>query len=202
MNEIFAIVFPGQMLMWLFFITQQPISDISAEASRRTLSRLLSTPATVREFLISKLLRGYIIGMIACYLLILLTWVVFRVNWGNPFTLFLVMTCNSIAVTGVITFIYALAKTMERANALVPAIVVPMAMMGGGMVPLEQMPPFMRSAAVFTVNYWGTVGVQSNMHGKSQEALFPCLVLAAVGFVLLSIGYRIFERRFSAGDLQ
>ena len=55
-------------------------------------------------------------------------------------------------------FIASFAKSRQQVQSLSILIVLIMSCIGGSMVPIFMMPPFMQKISVFSVNYWGIQG--------------------------------------------
>lgn len=68
--NVFVFMFPGIMYFWVFFLGQIPMQEILDERDAHTLQRLLAAPVTVLQFLLSKMLRCFLLcGLIQMLLL-------------------------------------------------------------------------------------------------------------------------------------
>ena len=84
MKEIFEVLFPGLMLMWVGFIANGVFADIFVEYKANTIARLISSGVSIWAIILSKMLRCIVVCWICELLLILFTWVVFDVRWSSP----------------------------------------------------------------------------------------------------------------------
>ncbi len=196
-TEVFIYVFPGMMFFWLFFIGQSPMQEIVTEKDNNTLHRILSTPVTLNQFLISKLIRCFCLCFIIQVLLIVVSWLIFGVSWGNPFTRIFVIVVNNLAITGIMALIHSLGRTRDQSNAISTMVILMLALLGGGMFPFEEMPPFMKVIGEYTPIRWGIVLLQSVMQNRPLTEVLSYLILLLVfGAIGIFIGLLMFKRRF------
>lgn len=202
MIEIFRYVFPGMMLMWIFFIAQNAMSDILNERSQKTLYRLLGSTASVNQVLLSKILHCFLLCLISEFLLIAATWAIYGISWGNPLTLLLILALANLAFTGIVAAVYALARSKPQADAIAVVIIMFSTFLGGGMIPFSEMPGFMQTIGNFTVNRWANLGLHVVMFTKPLiELLKPSLILLAIGLLSTLLGIVCFKKRIESGEL-
>lgn len=200
MNDLFTYVFPGLMMMWMMFIAQNVMADVYTELEKKTLTRLLATPAGLNQFLLSKIIRCVLVCLIAEGLLILFTAVVFHVRWGNPLWLVLVIAAANLSITGVLAAVYGLAKTKPLADAVAVVVVLLTAIIGGGMIPFDEMPRFMKAMGSWTFNRWSVQGLQRVMDARPLgEIAVPVAKLLAFGAAATLLGTYWMKQRFQAG---
>lgn len=202
MKEIFQLMFPGLMLMWMFFNAQNLMSDIFIERDNKTLFRLSASTVTTSQFILSKILRVLVVCSISEFLLIVFTWLVFGVNWGNPLWLAIVLTSCNIAFIGVVAMIYALTKSLNAANGMATALILTFSIVGGSLMPLEEMPSTMQSIGSFTVNHQGITAIHALMDNDAFTLwLYPSLRLFIVGTVLICFASLRIHKRITAGEM-
>ncbi|HXK95270.1 MAG: ABC transporter permease [Candidatus Omnitrophica bacterium] len=202
MNDIFNYMFPGLMMMWMIFIGQNLMADVYTESERKTLPRMLGTPVNLNQFLVSKIIRCVIVCLMAEGLLMLFTAVVFRVRWGNPFWLILVIVAANLSITGLLAVVYGLAKTKILADAITVVVGLLTAFLGGGMIPFDEMPFLMKAIGSWTFNRWSVQGLQAVMNARPLgEITIPVMKLLLFGFVTTGLGMYWMRRRFQAGRL-
>lgn len=202
MKEIFAVIFPSMMIMWIFFIAQNAMADIHEEKNRKTLVRLLATTATINQILISKMLRCFLLCLISESTLIIASWLVFGMSWGNPVTLFLVLCSANLAITGLLALVYALSKSKQRADMICVIVILFSSFAGGGMIPFDQLPGFIQSMGSMTVNRWGAVAIQAVIEAQPfLNALKPTLLLFVVGGLCTLSGIMILKKQIEAGEI-
>jgi len=200
-KDIFIYMFPGMMLMWVLFIAQNGMADIYGEQDKKTLQRMQTSPATVNQIVISKILRCFLLCYIAEGLLILFTTFVFGMSWGNLLLQILVMGAVNLAFTGLLSLIYSLAKKKTQADAISVVVILFTSMLGGGMVPFEQMPAFMKAIGQWSINRMGVQGIQAVIRSEPlTKIVFPFLYTAAFGLISVMAGMIWFKRRLEKGE--
>lgn len=196
MSEFLAVVFPGMMILWLFFIAQTPMSEVLTEQRDGTLARLMSTPVSLSTFLIAKMIRAYLISFTAQAIMILAGIVIFQVDWGNPLLLLGIGAFATLSVIGPVAIIYSFCENEQQASTISPIVIITICMLGGSMFPYEAMPTFMQQFAVFTPTRWAILGYQRVIYGEPfTELIQPILILTTIGIVTIGIALVQFERR-------
>jgi ABC-type multidrug transport system permease subunit len=130
------------------------------------------------------------------------TWLVFGVNWGNPFWLAIVLTSCNLAFTGVVAMIYSLTKTLNAANAFATSLILTFSIVGGSMMPFEEMPATMQTIGSFTVNRQGIMAIHALMDNSDFTIwLYASLRMFIIGIVLICFAsFRIYKR-ITAGEM-
>jgi ABC-2 type transport system permease protein len=196
MNEVFQFVLPGTMYFWILFIGQGPLQEVLSEKEANTLSRLLASPVTLRQFLLSKMIRCFLLCAIVQTVLLLLSGLGFGMRWGNPAILAVVVVMSAWSMMGLLALIYSLARTREQANSISSILILGLAMLGGSMFPFEQLPAFLQAVGQFTPNRWSIVAFQSVMKAKPlADLVMPLGVLAGVGFLGGATALCLFQRQ-------
>jgi ABC-2 type transport system permease protein len=83
-----------------------------------------------------------------------------------------------------------LGKTEQSAGGIGWAVLLVMAMLGGGMVPLFIMPSWMEAVSNVSPVKWAILGMEGAVwRGFSlNEMLLPCGILVGVGVVCFAVG--------------
>lgn len=202
MKEIFQLMFPGLMLMWMFFNAQNLMSDVFIERDKKTLFRLSASTVTTSQFIISKILRVLVVCSISEFLLIGFTWLVFGVNWGNPLWLIVVLTSCNMAFIGIVAMIYSLTKSLNAANGMATAFILTFSILGGSLMPFEEMPSTMQSIGAFSVNRQGIMALHSLMENDDFTIwLYASLRLLVIGTALTALASHRIYKRITAGEM-
>jgi len=104
-------VLPGISIMFLLFICNIVFEDLLRESEGGTLLRMMVSPLRINEFIWSKILTAVILGILCTYFLIFLGTVIFKIQWGAPFLLFIFVLCLNIMTAGFIAFFYSFVRT-------------------------------------------------------------------------------------------
>ncbi|QTD40208.1 ABC transporter permease [Sporosarcina sp. Te-1] len=152
-------------------------------------SRLLTTPATRIQLTLGYVLSFFIIGFVQFSLLILLTSLLFGVQWGDPIGLLVLVTALLLCVVGLGIAIATTVKTSEQQSAVGMLLIISTSMLGGVYWPLDIVPEFMQKIANFVPQSWAIEGFKSLVDGATAgDILTPILVLLGFAIVFLSVG--------------
>ncbi|MGD8538208.1 MAG: ABC transporter permease [Candidatus Aminicenantes bacterium] len=185
--SISAHILPAIALMFLLFICNTVFEDSLREKETGTLTRIRISPASMTEYIWSKIFTSALIGIICTALLILLGQVLFSIDWGDPLAIALLVLSLNILIAGFIAFLYAFVRTERQAGALLTTVILLMSMLGGSMIPVENFPPIVASFSKLTLNYWGITSFKKLMRGESIAAIFPILIFMVFTGVVFSI---------------
>ncbi len=203
--NLFNYFLPTFSVFFLMFGVAAAARDFHREREMGTLNRQLLSPLNDRDFVLGKWMAAAIQGSIQLLVLFLAGAVLFRVNLGSdPWSLPLavILTCTSAA--GFFLLITLVCRTEKVADTLSTITVLAAAMLGGNMMPVDQLPDWVRSVGQYFFNYWANVSFSRVM--VSDENLLatpqPLLMLggSTVLFLVASlVAYRI--RRAKGGVL-
>lgn len=198
MSEVIEIILPGMLYFWVLFIGQGPLQEILVEKENLTLSRILAAPVGISEFLLSKMIRCFLLCMGVQVALIWISWLLFGLHTGGILRLIPTTAACAFSMTGFLSCIYGLAKTREQANTISSMLILVFSMVGGSMFPFENLPGFLQMFGRFSPNRWGVLAMQGMTHAKSMhEFLTPLAVLTAIGIVGSCAAFFLFQRQLS-----
>lgn len=179
----------GMSVMFILFGSMYGAFSLLDERRQFTLMRLMSTPTNKLTILGGKLLGIFLIGVLQFSVLVLITKLVYGVNWGFLPAVIILMAATVLATTGLAIFISSVGKTQGAVAGISQLIIQPMAVLGGSMIPLMNFPPWLQSIGRFTVNYWAITGFRDLMLGKGFEAVIqPVLILLVISTVFMGLG--------------
>jgi ABC-2 type transport system permease protein len=198
-SDFYAANVSRMTVMCLLFLLDVLLRDIYEEKENRTLLRLRAGPVGAGRFLLSKIIFTFLSG-IAAMALVWTGMVLFfgvRIDAGQtasliPFSMVLVASLCGIAM-----LVHAFSRTRTQAYAMSPAVTIVFSMLGGCMLPVDGLPPFMQKAAVISPVYWGVDGLQRIAVGhQSLFRLVPhLLVLSSVACVLSAFSFVLMRRK-------
>ncbi len=202
MKETFEFVFPGLMLMWVCFIANGVFMDIFNEYKTNTVSRLITSGVSLRDILVSKVLRCLVICWICELLLILFTGIVFDVGWKNPLGLLAILTSFNLFLLGLLALIYGYAKSQELASGIVILVFLTSSMLGGSFIPFNQLPRTLQHIGYWTMIQMGQYGIESTFNARGPwEIIRPSLYLMGIGLLFLILGVRVLRQRFETSQV-
>jgi ABC-2 type transport system permease protein len=201
MNEFLLILLPGTMYFWVLFIGQSPMQEVLQDKDNHILPRILAAPVTLPQFVLSKMLRCFLLCGLALLLLVLMSALLFGIHWGNPLVMAVVIAACALSMTGLLALIYSLARTREQANVMSSVILLVLAMVGGSMFPFESLPGFLQAVGQFTPNRWGVLALQAVAGSKPLvELAKPLLGLVALGALGSGFAFVLFTRHLAQGQ--
>ena len=194
----FDVTFPQGMIWGVIGCSLGFALSLVQERTRGTLTRLRAAPLSAGHVLAGKAL--------ACFTAIVtveaLLFAVGRLGFGvRPASWGLAAAAAvsvAICFVGIMMLVAVLGKTEQAASGLGWAIMMPLTMLGGGMVPLFAMPSWMQAAGTVSPVKWSILALEGAIwRGFTPAQLaVPCGVLIAVGVAGLVIG----AWRFAAAE--
>jgi ABC-2 type transport system permease protein len=191
----FDITMP-QSFVWVFIGCAAAFGiSLVTERTRGTLVRLRSAPITLGHILAGKALACFMMNMSALLVLFAFFHFVFKVRPDSYGLLLLAFLCSTMAFVGVMMLISVLGKTEASAGGIGWAILLVMAMLGGGMVPLIMLPSWMKTVSHISFVKWTVLSIEGAVwRGFTLgEMLLPCSILLGIGAVCFALGVRLFR---------
>ena len=84
----------------------------------------------------------------------------FGISLGKPLPLIAHLVATVFMCTGVITLFYGFIKSDRAADAVLPVAILILCLLGGSMVPIDQMGATLRTISRFSPVYWAVNGLQ------------------------------------------
>jgi ABC-2 type transport system permease protein len=154
-----ANVSAGQLITWVFI----PLFGISAlfayERQHGTLRRVLTTPTSKATYLLGTIAGQVVMALIQMTLLVLFAFFAFKLNWGDPLAVFLILTCSALAAAAIGTAMGTFIKSEGQASGLSIMAGMLMGLLGGCWYPLELFPAFMQNIARIFPTTWAMQGL-------------------------------------------
>ncbi len=185
-----ANVSAGQLITWVFI----PLFGISAlfayERQHGTLRRLLTTPTSKATFLLGTITGQVVMALIQMTLLVLFAYFAFKLNWGNPLGVYIILICSALAAASIGTAMGTFIKSEGQAVGLSIMAGMLMGMLGGCWYPLELFPSFMQTIARIFPTYWSMQGLLDLLlRGAGVAEILPeAGVLILFAGVFFSVG--------------
>jgi ABC-2 type transport system permease protein len=165
-------------------------ASMAAERTRGTLTRLSAAPISRAQILSGKALACFAACMIVQALLILVGMIVFGIRIDNPVLMVVACSAASLGFTGVMMFIAGLSRSEGSGAGMGRALVLVLAMIGGGTIPLFILPKYMVTVSRVSPFSWATTCLEGAMwRGYSvTDMALPASVLLGFGLVGFVIG--------------
>ncbi len=195
-NSPYAISFPQGIAWGLMGCVMSFASGLARERSRGTLLRLAVAPVSRLQVLGGKALGCFLACLMVVFLLVLFGRAFLGVTIGNPWLFVLAAIISAFGFSGVMMLLTGLFRSEGGAEGAGRAVILVLAMIGGGTIPLFFMPPFLQTLSSISPFKWAIFAVEGALwRGLTVEQLLPAFgALFAFGIAGLIIGGRGFAR--------
>jgi ABC-2 type transport system permease protein len=194
-NTSYDLTFPQGILWGIIGCVMTFGLGIVSERTHGTLVRLQLSPISRAEILGGKAL--------ACFLAIAGVeaglFAVGRIFFGVHPSSWILLVAAAISAAagfvGIMMLVSVLGKSEQAAAGAGWAVMLPLAMLGGGMIPLFAMPSWMVTAGNVSPAKWAVLAFEGAIWRgfSATEMLLPCAILVATGVVCFAIGTRAFR---------
>lgn len=189
----YAVTFP-QGIVWAVIACAATFAvSLVAERTRGTLLRLLVAPLRPFEILAGKALACLLAIAAMEAVLVAIATLGFGVipqHWG---LLVLALASTALGFVGVMMLLAALGRRTHSAAGLAWMVMMTLALLGGGMLPLFMMPSWLQLAASASPVAWALLAIEGAMWrglGLAELAL-PCGALIGLGLASAGVGARL-----------
>ncbi len=195
--EGFQITFPQCILWGILGCAATFAVSIVREQTTGTFARLCVGPVSKSHILAGKGVACFLTCVMVMVCLTLFSKLIFQVPINNIAYFIIACICVNLCFVGIMMFVCTLGKTEQAVGAAGWAIIMIMAMLGGGMMPLAFMPSWMQKVGTISPVQWGIYSLEGAVwrHFSFTEMLMPCGVLLGFGLVFFLIGATILARR-------
>jgi ABC-2 type transport system permease protein len=193
----FEMSFPQGVVWGLMGAVMAFAASVADERTRGTLTRLTTAPVTMGHILAGKALACFITCVFVQAMLLGFGVVVMGVRVMHPLMMVLAVLVASVGFTGIMMIIAGLARTVGAAQGYARAIVLVLAMIGGGTIPVMFMPPFLKVVSGVSPFKWVVEAVEMAMWRATsvQDMLVPMAVLLGVGLLGYAVGTIAVQRQ-------
>lgn len=151
--------------------------------------RMLSTPSSSREILLGIVLGRWVITLLQAAVIVFFSWLIFSVDWGDPFGTGAIILVFSLVAVGAGVLIGTLFSSQQQAGPIGMIIGLVFAAIGGSMQPLQYFPATMRKIAHITPHAWANdaFGTLLSGDGNLSNVWLDVAVLGGYAAVLLTL---------------
>ncbi len=188
----YAVTFP-QGIVWAVLACAATFAvSLVNERTRGTLLRLAVAPLSRLQILLGKALACLLAIMVMQAVLVAVAVLGFEVAPQSWPLLLLALGSTAVGFVGIMTLLAALGRRTHSTAGLSWAVLMVLAVLGGGMLPLFLMPEWLQTIASTSPVAWSLAAIEGAMWrgaGLSELGL-PCGALLSLGGVCLMIGSR------------
>lgn len=189
----FDITFPQGVIWGLIGCAMSFGISLVTERTHGTLVRLRMAPLTSAQILGGKALSCFT-SILFVELMLLGVALAFGVRPTSYPMLALAGVSAAVCFVGFMMLVASLGKTEQTASGAGWAILMPLSMIGGAMVPTFVMPAWVQSVGFISPIRWTMLAIEGGVwrNFSLAEMALPCAVLIGVGLTCFTIGTRSF----------
>jgi ABC-2 type transport system permease protein len=197
--NLFGFMLPGMAAMFLLLLATQAVSDLHRELALRTFERFNTLREQLLGFVASKALFCLVTTSVGAAILLGGGALLFDFTWPRPLEVGLMTVAYVCFATGLTSVIVALMPDERRANAMGNIVSMILAMMGGAMFPVEQLPAVLREHLLPLMPTSWYISTVRDLWWAQVAWPVAAVKLLALGALGLAAATFLFQRRFSQG---
>jgi ABC-2 type transport system permease protein len=200
-TAILALIMAGMMVFYVFFTGAASAQSILLEEEAGTLPRLFTTPTPHSTVLGGKLISTFLLLTVQVVVLVIISSLIFGVNWGESLPVALVVLSLVIVASSFGIFVTSLFRDSRQGGIIYGGVMTTMGMLGMITVFTASVPN--RSPAVETVSLlvpqgWAVRAWRLLLEGSGTgDVLLTVGVMLAAGIVFFAIGVLKFRKRYA-----
>lgn len=185
----------GLLAMSMLFLSTYATINLIKDKENKTYYRVLSSPLTVRSYMLQSILSFYVISLLQVAGVFAVIQLVFRLNLGaSILQLFIVMSVFALVCVSFGVALSSLTRNTRQAGNAAPLLIMPMSMLGGLLWPREIMPEILQKVGQFIPTTWLMDAAGKVMQGNPLSSIMPeilIMLLFALVFFLLGSWRRV-----------
>jgi ABC-2 type transport system permease protein len=188
----FDITFPQGIMWGIIGCIMSFAIGLVSERVHGTFVRLQTAPLGRAQILAGKALACFVTISLLQVVLIAIGVVGFGVRPTSYPLLTLACISAAVGFIGFMMMIAGLSRTEQAASGAGWALLMPMTLFGGGMMPQFVMPAWMQTAGSLSPVKWAILGIEGGLwrNFTVNEMLLPCAILLGFGVVCFIVGAR------------
>jgi ABC-2 type transport system permease protein len=196
-RSAFEVTFPSSVTWGMYGCIITFAISIVSERTKGTLIRLRMSPLSWAEIVAGKGLACFLVALFVSVVLMVLGHLLFGIRVESLIGLALAIISGAFCYTGLMMALAGLGKTEKAVSGSAAAVFMPLAMIGGGMIPLVFMPAWMQTVSNISPTKWSIQALEGAIwRGNTLvEMLLPCGVLLAIGAAGFALGVRFLSRQ-------
>jgi ABC-2 type transport system permease protein len=190
-SNSFDITFPQGVIWGLIGCVMTFGISLVVERTHGTLVRLRMAPLTRAQILGGKAIACFA-SMMLIELMLLGVALTLGVRPSSYGILVLAGVSSAVCFVGFMMLVASFGKTEQGASGAASALMMPLAMLGGAMVPQFIMPQWMQTLGMASPFRWALLAIEGGVwrNFSVAEMVLPCGILIAVGVTCFALGTR------------
>ncbi len=144
----------SQLILFMFLTGLTGSAALIQSRQLGVSRRMLSTPTSSRTIVTGETLGRFGVSLVQGLYIVIVTWVVFGVNWGDPIGAAAVIILFGLVGAGAAMLMGTLFRNDEQAGGVGVMLGLGLGALGGAMVPVEVMPAGMRAVSKAIPHSW------------------------------------------------
>lgn len=180
---------PSQLVLFVFLTALAGSSALILTRQLGISRRMLSTPTSIGSIVFGESLGRFATALLQGVYIMVLSLIIFGVNWGDPLGATLVLVLLSAVGAGAGMLMGAVFSNDQQASGIGVILALGLAALGGAMLPIELFSPTMRQVAHITPHAWALDGFAELVRrgGTTFDILPELGVLALYAVALLGL---------------
>ncbi|NMC29698.1 MAG: ABC transporter permease [Pelolinea sp.] len=198
-QQIISTIMASMMIFFTFYTGAATSESLLQEEEKGTLARKFVSPTPVRDILAGKFLGVLITLTVQICVLLVVSHLVFHIEWGEPGKLVLAVVALIVSAAGFGLLLMSLLRDTRQTGIIFGGVMTITGMLGGLFTgSIQNMPGFMEVLKKLTPQGWAQDLWQLLLNGASyREMLFPLAVLLGMAVIFFFIADFRFQRRFA-----
>jgi ABC-2 type transport system permease protein len=192
-------IMAGMLIFFIFFMGANVASSVIRESEEGTLARLRVSPAPLSAILFGKIWGVLLSLVVQAAVLLTASALLFRISWGRPLTLLLVMTGLVIAASGFGIMLMSFLTSTRQLGPVMGGVLTATGLIGGLFTTgIPQVPEAMEHFTLLVPPGWALQGLQRSLDSAAPLSVaLNSAVLTVMGVAFVGVGLLIYRRRFS-----
>lgn len=180
---------PQQLVLFTFLTALAGSAALILTRQLGISQRMLSTPTSLGSIVVGESFGRFSVAMVQGLYIIILTLIIFQVNWGDPVAAVVLLMAFAAVGAGAGVLMGATFSNDQQAGGVGVVLSIGLAALGGCMVPLELFSSTMQNIAHITPHAWALDGYAELVRrgGNTFDILLELGVLVAYAAVLLAL---------------
>lgn len=179
----------SQLTLFVFLTALAGSSALILSRQLGISTRMFSTPTPIGTIVLGESMGRFGTALVQGLYIMVLTLIIFQVDWGDPLGAFLVLVALAAVGGGAGMLMGATFSNDQQASGIGVVLALGLAALGGAMLPLELFSPTMQQVAHVTPHAWAldAFAVLVREGGNTMDILPELGVLAVYATVLLGL---------------
>lgn len=185
----------SQLFLFVFLLSLMNSAALIETRRLGIARRMLASPTSVRSVIFGEALGRFALAAIQAVLIVLVSWLLFGVEWGNGPAVAAVTISFCLVAAGFAMLLGSILATEQQALAVAIVLGSGLAAIGGSMVPLIFFPPIMRDLSRISPHAWGNEALLKLLkEGGGLVSVLP-QVGVLLGFAVVTFSLAVWRLR-------